>query len=77
MPGNQNILIEDDVAEIENLLKELESWSSQMFSDEWRDIESSGFDTPEFYERSKNAASQRNYERHLVIEKLKAKLLCE
>lgn len=75
--NNMTICIEDDVTKIEKLLAELESWSNQLFSSDWRDIECSGFDSPAFYERSKNEASKRSYERLLVIEKLREKLLCE
>ena len=77
MIGNQNILIEDDAAEIEKLLEQLEDWSSEMFATDWRDIENSGCTSSEYYKREKNAASDRNYQRQLTIEKLRARLLCE
>lgn len=77
MTGNQNILIEDDVAEIEKLLEQLEDWSLWLFESDWRDIENSGCTSSEYYKREKNAASDRNYQRQLTIEKLRARLLCE
>lgn len=77
MIGNQaNIIIEDDVAEIEKLLEQLEDWSSELFATDWRDIENSGCISPQWYEKEKNAASERNYNRLLTIEKLRGKLLC-
>ncbi len=78
MTGNQeNIMIEDDAVEIEKLLEQLEDWSSEMFATDWRDIENSGCISTQWYEKEKNAASERNYRRHLTIEKLRARLLCE
>lgn len=78
MTGNQeNITIEDDVAEIEKLLEQLEDWSSEMFATDWRDIENSGCISTQWYEKEKNAASERNYQRYLTIEKLRSRLLCD
>ena len=62
--------------EIEGLLAELESWSSEIFDNDWRFIENSGSTSREWYKREENKASKRNYERLLVIEKLREKLLC-
>ena len=69
------IEIKDD-DEIEKLLSELEDWSSEMFSNDWQCIENSGSTSTEYYKREKDAASKRSYERFLIIEKLRDKLLC-
>lgn len=77
MTGNQTILIEDDAAAIEKLLNQLHRWSYELFEYEWNAIENSGSTSAYFYETEKNLASDRNYERYLAIEKLRARLLCE
>lgn len=77
MNGNKiDMIITDEIEEIENLLEQLEDWSSDLFSSGWRDLENSGSISKEWYEREKNKASKRNYERMLTIEKLREKLLC-
>ena len=74
--NNVDMVIGDEVTEIENLLSQLESWSSGLLYNDWRDIERSGSASREWYEREGNKASERNYERYRVIEKLREKLLC-
>lgn len=74
--NNVDMVIVDEVTEIENLLSQLESWASDLLYNDWRDIERSGSASREWYEREGNKASERNYERFLVIEKLREKLLC-
>lgn len=77
MTGNNvDMVIVDEVTEIENLLSQLESWASDLLYNDWRDIERSGSASREWYERDGNKASERNYERYRVIEKLREKLLC-
>ena len=77
MTGNNvDMAIGDEVTEVENLLSQLESWASDLLYNDWRDIERSGSASREWYEREGNKASERNYERFLVIEKLREKLLC-
>lgn len=75
--NNVDMAIGDEVTEIENLLSQLESWASDLLYNDWRDIERSGSASREWYEREGNKASERNYERYRVIEKLREKLLCE
>lgn len=74
--NNVDMIIGDEVDEIERLLTELESWSSEIFCNDWRLIENSGSTSSEYYEQEHNVASARNYERLLAIEKLREKLLC-
>ena len=74
--NNVDMIVGDEVIEIEKLLAELEDWAVQLFETEWREIENSGCTSSEFYKREKDAASKRNYERMLTIEKLREKLLC-
>ena len=75
--NNVGMAIGDEVAEIKNLLSQLESWASDLLQSDWRDIECSGSAAREWYERESNKVFERNYERFLVIEKLREKLLCE
>lgn len=77
MTGNNvDFIVSDEVEEIEALLTDLEDWSSEMFANDWREIENSGCISPQWYEREKNAASERNFERLLKIERLRVRLLC-
>ena len=68
--NNVDIVIVDEVTEIENLLSQLESWASDLLYNDWRDIERSGSASREWYEREGNKASERNYERYRVIERI-------
>ena len=78
MTGNNvDMVIVDEVTEIENLLSQLESWSSDLSYNDWRDIENSGSISASYYTREKEEARARSHERFLVIEKLREKLLCE
>lgn len=77
MTGNQNILIEDGAAAIEKLLSHFQKWSDELFEYEWNAIENSGSTSAQYYKTEKDLASARNYERHLAIERLRARLLCE
>lgn len=78
MTGNQVIVcIEDDLDDIEKLLSHFHKWSDELFEYEWNAIENSGSTSVEYYKTEKDLASARNYERHLAIEKLRARLLCE
>ena len=77
MTGNNvDTVIGDEVAEIENLLSQLESWASDLLYNDWRDIENSGSISTAYYTREKDEARARSHERFLVIEKLREKLLC-
>ena len=69
--NNVDMAIGDEVTEIENLLSQLESWSSDLSYNDWRDISTA------HYTRERDEARARSYERFLVIEKLREKLLCE
>ncbi len=75
--NNVDMVTGDEVTEIENLLSQLESWASDLLDNDWRDIERSGCTSREWYERENNKASERNYERFLLLEKLRARLLCK
>ena len=75
--NNVDMVTGDEVTEIENLLSQLEGWASDLLYNDWRDIERSGSTSREWYERENNKASERNYERFLLLEKLRTRLLCE
>lgn len=74
--NNVDMIIGDEVGEIESLLNTLEGWSTALLDKDWDFIENSGSCDSEWYEREKNKASERSYERLLVIEKLREKLIC-
>ena len=77
MTGNNvDMVIVDEVAEIENLLSQLEGWANDLLDSDWRDIENSGSTSSAYYTREKDEALARSHERFLVIEKLREKLLC-
>ena len=73
---NVDFAITDEIHEVERLLKTVELWSEHIMCTDWKDIDESGVSN-ETNLKYKNLASKRNYERLLVIEKLREKLLCE
>lgn len=75
--NNVDMVTDDEVTEIENLLSQLESWTSGLLYNDWRDIENSGSISAAYYTRERDDALARSHERYCVIEKLREKLLCE
>ena len=63
--------------DVKQLLDEVESWAVHMFASEWNRIEMAYSDYDPESTRQKNKASRENYERLLVVAKLRNKLLCE